>query len=350
MTATTMKDVAAAVGVSTATVSNAYNRTGRVSEAVRARVLAVAEELGFAGPDPAGIALRTGRAGAIGVLFSTPLPYAFGDPYCSAMLMGVAEVAQRCRSGVWLMPLVRHSDGLDAAGRGESMEVVRRAAVAGVLADGIAHDNLALAVLSARGVPVVRSVDTAGGRCVVIDDYGAARTVGEHLAALGHRRVAVLLDADPADPDKLFVYARLRLAGLRAGLGHHARVVAVSAGDNSRGSGSAAAGRLLDGGHRPSAIAAVSDVLALGALDALKERGLRAGVDVSVTGFDDLPSAGEAGLTTVRQPIQEKGQLMARMLLEPDFDQRRIELPTQLIIRASTGATRPRLHRGVTGV
>ncbi len=90
----------------------------------------------------------------------------------------------------------------------------------------------------------------------------------------------------------------------------------------------------------------MSDVLAFGAFDALKERGLRAGVDVSVTGFDDLPAAGEAGLTTVRQPIREKGQLMARMLLEPDFDQRRIELPTQLVIRASTGAARPRLDEG----
>jgi DNA-binding LacI/PurR family transcriptional regulator len=338
-----MKAVAAAVGVSTATVSNAYNGTGRVSEAVQARVFAVAEELGYAGPDPAGIALRTGRAGAIGVLFSMPLAYAFADPYCSALLTGVAEVAQRCQSGVWLMPLAPPGAGLGAAGPRESMEVVRRAAVDGVLADGIADDHPALAVLSARNVRVVRSVEAAGGPCVVLDEYAAARAVGEHLAGLGHRRVAVLLDADSADPGSLFRYARLRLDGLRAGLGDHAQLVAAPAGDNSRGSGSAAAGRLLDGDRPPSAIAAVTDVLALGALDALKERELRAGVDVSVTGFDDLPSAGESGLTTVRQPIREKGQLMARMLLEPDFPQRRIELPTQLIIRASTGAARPGL-------
>jgi DNA-binding LacI/PurR family transcriptional regulator len=81
---------------------------------------------------------------------------------------------------------------------------------------------------------------------------------------------------------------------------------------------------------------AVSDALALGALEAVRARGLRPGADVAVTGFDDIPASESAGLTTVRQPIREKGRIMARMLLNADFARRRIVLPTQLIIRESS--------------
>jgi DNA-binding LacI/PurR family transcriptional regulator len=346
----TMKDVAAAAGVSTATVSNAFGGTGRLSNEVRARVLAVADELRYAGPNPTGSSLRSGRVGAVGVLFTTPLPYAVEDPYCAAMLAGVAEVAQERQSGMWLMPLVPRSAGLDTEQRRQSMEVVRRAVVDGVLADGIDDGHPALGVLMARGVPLVRSMDSTEGRCVVLDEFAAAREVGEHLAGLGHRRVAMLLDADRSacagsgalsDPTMLFPYARLRLAGLRAGLGPGAEVQPVAAGENMRESGCSAAGVILDAAAPPTAIAAVSDVLALGALDAARQRGLRVGTAVSVTGFDDVAVADSEGLTTVRQPIREKGRLMARMLLEPGFDQRRIVLPTQLVVRASTGPARP---------
>lgn len=222
----------------------------------------------------------------------------------------------------------------------ESLGVVRRAAVDGVLADGITDGHPALGVLIARGVPVVRSVDCADGRCVVVDYFGAARAVGEHLAALGHRRVTMLLDSG-SNAEAFFPYARLRLEGLRAGLGPGADVMTELAGENTRAAGRVAGTRVLDSAVEPSAIVTVSDVLALGVLDALERRAMRAGFDVSVAGFDDVPAAGDAGLTTVSQPIREKGRLMARMLLDPNLDQRRIVLPTRLIVRASTGPAQP---------
>ena len=94
MAGPSLATVARAAGVSPSTVSNAYNRPEQMSAQVRARVFAVALEQGYAGPDPAARSLRSRRAGAIGVLFTVPLAYAFTDPYCAALLTGLAEVAE----------------------------------------------------------------------------------------------------------------------------------------------------------------------------------------------------------------------------------------------------------------
>ncbi|HYN95525.1 MAG TPA: substrate-binding domain-containing protein, partial [Pilimelia sp.] len=97
---------------------------------------------------------------------------------------------------------------------------------------------------------------------------------------------------------------------------------------------------VLGGAHRPTAVAADCDLLATGVLEEARRMGLQPGRDVSVTGCDDVPAAEAAGLTTVRQPIREKGRLMGRMLLDPEFPQRRVVLPTELVVRASTGPAR----------
>jgi DNA-binding LacI/PurR family transcriptional regulator len=113
----------------------------------------------------------------------------------------------------------------------------------------------------------------------------------------------------------------------------------VNAERNSRTAGAEAAAYVLDRAPRPTAIAAITDLLALGVLDALAARGLVAGRDISVTGFDDIPDASGAGLTTVRQPALEKGRIAGRLLLDPPADpsQARVLLPTELMVRASTG-------------
>jgi DNA-binding LacI/PurR family transcriptional regulator len=334
-----LRTVAAAAGVSIATASYAYNRPSRVSGAARERVLKVAEELGYPGPDPVGRSLRRRRVGAIGVLFTTPLSYAFTDPYCSALLAGVARVIERRRIGLALMPLSPHADGPDEAAVRESVEAARSVVVDGVIADGIFEGHPALRVLAQRRVALVRSVDTPADRCVVLDELAAGRALGAHLAGLGHRHVAVLLDSVDsglvidADERMLFPYGRLRLAGLREGLGREAVVTAVRVGANSEPSGQEAACTVLAHKPRVTAIAAVSDVLALGALREIRTRGIA----ISVTGFDDVPAASVAGLTTVSQPIEKKGEVMARMLVDPDFTRRRVVLPTQLVVRSSTG-------------
>lgn len=340
-----IKTVAQAAGVSPASVSNAYNKPGRLSAGVRERILAVAREQGYAGPDPAGRSLRTRRAGVIGVIFVVQLSYAFTDPYYAALLTGLAEVTERTGTGLALLPFRPSAGGLDDDETRESVKAVHRAVIDGAVADGLDDHHPAVRALAARAVPLVRSSDSSTGRCVLIDDHAAGRSVGQHLARLGHRDVAVVV-ATPDEPGQAWTgvgegipypYSRLRLAGIRAGLGAGTRVRVVSGGRNSTESGRAAAAAVFGQGDLPSAIAADSDVLALGVLEVARAQGLEPGRDISVTGFDDLPAAQAAGLTTVRQPIREKGRLMGRMLLDPSLTERRIVLPTELVARSSTG-------------
>ncbi|GEA86438.1 hypothetical protein Q760_13110 [Cellulomonas cellasea DSM 20118] len=346
--------VAAAAGVSRSTVSNAYNRPDQLSEAVRRHVLDVAAELGYAGPDPAASALRSRRTGSIGVLFAQQLTYAFVDPYCADLLTGVAEVATATATNLLLMPVGPHAVS-GAYSREEELRLVRgvrQAALDGAIADGLHPSHPLLRVLAERGIPVV-TTDGTGDRSVVVDDRAAGVGLGDHLRALGHRRVAVLGDSmddgDPvvgADEAGLFPYSRLRLEGVRAGLGDGAEVVVVSAGQNTGRSGRLAAAALLASARPPTCVVATTDVLALGVLEELRERGVEVGAAMSVTGFDDVPQAAAAGLTTVRQPVREKGRVMARMLLDAaapearDARERRetrVTLPTELVVRTTTG-------------
>jgi DNA-binding LacI/PurR family transcriptional regulator len=343
-----LKTVASAVGVSVATVSNAYNKPEHLSAALRERIFATARELGYAGPDPAARSLRSRRTGAIGVLSTVQLSYAFTDPYCTVFLAGLADVAEQHQTSIVLMPLAPRGGSAPEQVRA-SVEAVRNAVIDGVVIDGIDDGHPALQVVTDRGLPRVRSVDDPASPCVLIDDRGAAAAVGAHLAGLGHRDVAVIAASvhEPgtiravADDSVLYPYARLRLAGLRLGMASGARVTVVAAGPNRAEDGRAAAGLVLRRRPRPTAIAATSDVLALGVLAAVREHGLRPGVDVSVTGFDDIPAAAAAGLTTVRQPIREKGRLMGRVLLDPSLTERRIVLSAEFVARATTGPVSP---------
>lgn len=341
----TLRSVADAAGVSTAQVSYAFNRPDRLSARSRAHILAVARQQGYPGPDAAARSLRTRRAGAIGVIFTVGLSYAFSDPYVVAMLGGLAEVTERTRTGLVLIPFDLTATGLDDDAVRHSVQAVHRAVIDGAVADGLADDHPAVRALADRKLPLVQSSQTATGRCVVIDDVGAGRMIGRHLAGLGHRDVAAVVSypgppgvAVPVvDETGLYPYSALRLAGIRDGLGPRARVRVVSGGRNAEESGRVAAARLLDRPDRPSAVAADSDVLAAGVLDVVRRHGLEPGRDISITGFDDAPLAAPAGLTTIRQPIRDKGRLMGRMLLEPSFTDQRVVLPTDLVVRSSTG-------------
>ena len=340
----TLKSVAEAAGVSISTVSNAYNKPEQMSAEVRQRVLAAAKELGYPGPNPAARSLRSQRAGAIGLLLTERLSYAFSDPYTVGMLAGVAEVAEEFSTGLLLIPL----DPSHPEDSEPSVDAMRQAVVDGVIAYCVDLDHPARHVALDRGLPVVSSGDSPDERqsYVVIDEHLAAATLGQHLRDLGHRRVGIVVDARradgkaslvrPQDEPDLFADSQARLVGLRDGLGPDAELTVVFAGHNSHAAGVRAAAFLLDRKDRPTAIACVSDVLALGVVESMGQRGLAPGRDVSVTGFDDIPAAASAGLTTIRQPIAEKGRLMARALVDPTHTERRVVLDTDLVVRAST--------------
>jgi DNA-binding LacI/PurR family transcriptional regulator len=183
---------------------------------------------------------------------------------------------------------------------------------------------------------------------VNIDDEGAARAVAEHVTALGHRRVGIALPHGL--PDSSGQEAELaarhhvtssRLAGWRAGLeaaGIDWSTVPVASGPGKmRESGRVGGGRLLDRAERPTAIIALSDVMALGVLEAAAERGIAVPSELSVAGFDDVPEAAVATppLTTIRQPHQRKGSEAVRLLLDAPASGS-VVLPTELVVRAST--------------
>ena len=111
----------------------------------------------------------------------------------------------------------------------------------------------------------------------------------------------------------------------------------VSAGHNALASGAAAARWLMDQPTPPTAVVGLSDVLALGALTALTELGRAVPADLSVCGFDDIEDAAAADLTTVRQPIRERGRRVGRLLVDPDAAPRQVLLPIELVVRGSTG-------------
>lgn len=338
----TVKTLAAAIGVSPSTVSNAYNRPDQLSAPLRQKILAKADELGYAGPDAAGRTLRVGRADAIGVLLSERLSYAFSDPYVIEFLAGLSEVAERRAISIMLMPLA-------ADGGEHDLRSVRQASIDAMALLSLPSDHPAAQLARTRGIRLVTTNPTEdpGGSWVAIDDVEAGRLVGAHLAELGHRNATVVVETNrPAGSAARRLSAQqvtahdyaARLRGLIETV--PGTVSVLSGGHNSAASGASVANHLVESGPLPTAVVGLSDVIALGVLATFTERGLSVPGDVSVCGFDDIPAARAVELTTVAQPIRRRGQLVGRLLIDPRAEPRRIMLPIRLESRATSGPAR----------
>ena len=180
----TLDTVARAAGVSRMTVSNAYNRPDQLSAATRARVLAVAAELGYGGPDPAGRSLRRGRSGTVGVVLTDHLARAFSDPGMVSFLHGLAAALGEARQALLLLPVTDEADE----------RLVRDAVVDGFVLASLTRGSHVVDEVLGRRLPVVTSgsLRLRGVPNVGVDDVGAAHGLAEHLIALGHRRLAVV--------------------------------------------------------------------------------------------------------------------------------------------------------------
>ncbi len=335
----TVKTLAARLGVSPATVSNAYNRPDQLSRELRERILAAAAELGYAGPDAAARTLRVGRSGAVGVLLTEQLSYAFSDPFAVEFLTGLTEVVEQHQTSVLLMPLAFSEHGPDVT-------AIQRASIDALTIMCLPEQHPAAAVARARGIRFVGTDirDDPDASWVAIDDLRGGVLVGEHRAALEPRDVAVLVERNaPAgrevvdlDPDEVtFLDYASRLRGLQQSL--PGQITLVSGGHNALASGAAAARALMARPDPPTAVVGLSDVLALGALTALAELGVDVPGQVSVCGFDDIADAAARDLTTVRQPIRERGRQVGRLLVSAEAGPRQVLLPIELVPRGSTG-------------
>jgi DNA-binding LacI/PurR family transcriptional regulator len=341
-----LRDVAERAGVSLGSASQAFNRPELVSEHVRARVLAAADALGYCGPDPAARRLRIGRAGALGLIFSERLRYQFTDPAAPAFLGGVAEGMEDAHMGLLLIP--------DSRFREDTAETVRSAAVDGFIVYSAVRNDPRVEAALARRLPIV-TVDqprNAPTSFIGIDDREAARHAAVHLRRLGHRRVGVLAFVTVLDRERRLVLdiTAQRLAGYEQGLGAAwdeglVRTCRPNATEPAR----RATLDLLSVDAPPTAILAMSDVLAIGALQAASELGIPVPEQLSLVGFDDSPAAALATppLTTIAQPHEEKGRLAAAWLLEEIVGgrsrkrRRKAILPTELVVRDSTGPPGP---------
>ena len=354
--------LARALDLSTTTVSNAFNRPERVGAATLARMLAEAERIGYAGPDPAARQLRRGRADAIGLVLTDALPFAFEDHAAVGFLAGVAQVCEESGRSLVMLPSGRSEGllvGVPSAARA-SASPLGTVAIDGVIVYSVRDQEPLLAAAKARRIPIVvvdqPHADPAWD-WVGIDDRGVGAAVGEHLARLGHRRVGVIAPRlsrarrnGPVLPDEVPDYAvlRARIEGLRAALASHGGSAEIRIEERTISSEQAgAAGFQSLMGRDPSltAVFCLSDELALGALARAAELGLDVPGRMSIVGVDDIERAEPAGLTTIEQPLQAKGAVAGRLLMariderlaggRPGPAQTRV-LPTTLHVRTST--------------
>jgi DNA-binding LacI/PurR family transcriptional regulator len=334
----TLSTVARHVGVSRATASNAYNRPDQLSSDLRERILAAADELGYAGPDPRASSLRSGRAGAVGLL-QTSLGVALTDPASLLMLAGVGRACDEAGVALVLIPEHRAGDGRD--GR---RDIVRSAVVDGFVAHCGALDDQRRAIVTDRHLPIVVLDGRVVGDepSVGIDEEHGARAAAEHVLQLGNRRIAVVaFSPDPIAGSNL-VTAR-RLGGYLDAISDAgidpATVPIAEGGHYDRAEAARAVAALLERPDRPTAILAMSDEFAAAAVEAAVEQGLRVPDDLSVVGFDDSPTATNTTppLTTVHQDHAAKGATAVRLLLERAPAGTQVTLPVHLVVRESTG-------------
>ncbi len=348
----TLDTVARVAGVSRMTVSNAYNRPDQLSPTTRERVLAVAADLGYSGPDPAARSLRRRTSGTIGVLLTERLPYAFTDPGMVGLLRGLATELGAAGQSMLLVP----SEAADVGA------LVRSALVDAFVICSMDETDEAVVAVRQRRLPLVTvgHPRLPGVPLLGIDNVRAAALAAEHLLALGHRRfgVVALPGRDLGDTEHLDVPVRSglrdRVEGFRRATAAQPRtsVTVVEAAVHTHEEGLRVASLLLDvaPAARPTAVFAVTDVLALGVLEVARGLGIAVPRELSVVGFDDIEEAHRAtpALTTISQDLEEKGRLAARMALDlvAGVTVRTPRLSAELVVREST-ARAPRRGGGV---
>lgn len=329
---TTLAQVAALAGVSVSTASLAFSGSGPVSGSTRERVLAAAEQLDYAGPDPRGRSLRQGRSGIIGVVMEERVLAAFRDPIRIAHLDGIAEETTADGRGLLLLTDV-----------GESAMAMESASMDGVILLGCSSRIArSIDIQRRRAIPAVAlgGPEFDGVLSISLDDDKASELAARHLAELGHLDVAIvalpLVSDDGVVEDGQGNDGAARRGALspereRAGtvqvtLDRLRGVRAVF----PRATGIVTTGSYVDEGmiaghtlladpdNRPTAIMAQSDLLAAGVIRAAEELGLQVPRDLSVVGFDGiaLDRIIPHDLTTLVQPAAEQGRAAGRAVLD----------------------------------
>ncbi|WAH55445.1 LacI family DNA-binding transcriptional regulator [Pseudomonas silvicola] len=327
----TIHEIARLTGVSIATVSRVINGTGRVGAATREKVQACIAEHSFSLNRHAS-SLRSARSHLLLALVPD-----LGNPFYAEVIRGINAAARRQGYNVLVC-----DTGAQVDNERRFFEMLKNHQADGVICLDPETTQHALGQDAAL-LPWVACCEfdrKAAVPYVGIDNADAAHAAVAYLIGRGYRRIA-LINGDPR-----FLYARERERGYRQALtdaGLHAPAGGVViAGDVAMEDGRLAAARLLALTERPDAILAASDMLAIGAMLAIREVGLRIPTDIAVMGFDNIPfaCATQPGLSTVAQPSVRLGECAAKLLLDkinhPDQPSSGVLLEHELIVRGST--------------
>jgi LacI family transcriptional regulator len=333
---TGIKEVARRAGVSIGTVSNVLNRPELVASSTRQRVLDAISELGYVRNDSAR-QLRAGHSRQIALVVLDVT-----NPFFTDVVRGAEAAAEE--HGV--MVVVCNS-GEDAGREHRHLDLLEEQRVRGVLITPVDESpNSRLEQLIQRGTPVVL-VDRGSGRhsrcSVAVDDVLGGRLAGEHLLEQGHQRITFV--GGPSSVTQV----RDRHAGISAAVAGRAELSVVPTANLTVAAGRAAAAE-IDAVAGATAVFCANDLVALGVLQGLTQRGVRVPQDVAIVGYDDIEFAAAAAvpLSSVRQPREQLGRTATALLLEEIEDDgrhehRHVVFQPELIVRESSG--RPRTRR-----
>jgi LacI family transcriptional regulator len=338
--APSIKQVAAAAGVSVGTVSNVLNKPDVVAEATRLRVNAVIAELGFVRNESAR-QLRAGSSRAVGLLVLDA-----ANPFFADVARGVEDTVQQVGGVV----LLGNSAGDDERER-RYLELFQEQRVRGVLIAPTGAEAPPLESLTRRGIPVVfvdRYREDGAYSSVSVDDVAGGRIAAQHLVDTGHRRIAFV-----GGPSSLR-QVRDRLHGAEEVVGgtKAGRLLVISIPALTTAAGRTAADEIagLPLRQRPTAVFAANDLVAIGLLGGLLGRGLKVPEDVAIVGYDDIEFAEAAAvpLSSVRQPRIELGRCAAELLFEQikardegkPVEVKQVQFDCQLVVRRSSAPTR----------
>ncbi len=335
----TISDIAREAGVSKTAVSFAFNMPGRLSAKTTRHILDVARQMGYT-PNPIARSLNTRRTNALGVLVPQEIPIVMSNPFFAELISGIGEVCNEEGMSLMLVPPMR----------GSLVEATYAALIDGCIVTGLEADDKAVRALNLRQIPFVMvDVDAPTNiTSVSIDDCDGAYISLKHVLERGHRNIAIVSFASFTGRVEDYTGTlKHRFEGYRKalkehGLTLHSHGIHVLECACSVAGGRDALRRLLKYSPRPTALVALSDVIAFGLIEAAREAGLRIPEDICIVGFDDVEASQMLNppLTTVRQPIRQKGRRAAELFVQMlRADQppavQHIQFPVELIIRES---------------
>lgn len=328
----TLEDIARLSGVSRSTVSRVINGDENVHAETRQRVLDVIQQNNFH-PNLAARRLAAGRTNVIGLVIPAGVGTIFSDPYFSHLIQGVSAACNEKEYSVMLWLATPEYE------RRMIRRILGSGLIDGVIVSSTVIDDPIVDNLHSSQMPFILigrhpSLDI---HSIDLDNLEGARAAATHLIQCGHRRIATITGP------KNMTAGNDRLAGYRQALAENGLAFdenLVAEGAFTEASGYTAMQALLP--LRPAAVFAASDMMAAGALRAIREAGLRVPEDMALVGYDDVPIASQIDppLTTIRQPIHEMGKLAVDLLIDilhrPQQSKRHLVLQPELIIRQSS--------------